>query len=196
MRHICTGNISSNLPSKVTADAIQKCIDSLEDEQQKDFIRQCLVTDPASRPKARDLLFHPVLFEVTKFVSKKLYILRKESSPSPIWGGNFSQAFILCRCILSNFLQPTHSSKTQVDSDLIHSCTKLWSFFFNAKQNTSWNTCIYQNIFKMTTFANIAWNLFLSFMSPFPDNSIRSCNDEINLFPEFDMRKFGQRFLV
>merc|ERR1712126_655369 len=38
--------------------------ESLEDEQQKDFIRQCLVTDPASRPKARDLLFHPVLFEV------------------------------------------------------------------------------------------------------------------------------------
>ena len=70
MRHICTRNISSILPSKVTADAIQKCIDSLEDEQQKDFIRQCLVTDPASRPKARDLLFHPVLFEVTKFVSK------------------------------------------------------------------------------------------------------------------------------
>ena len=53
--------ISTN---QVTAEAIQKCIDSLEDEQQKDFIRQCLVTDPASRPKARDLLFHPVLFEV------------------------------------------------------------------------------------------------------------------------------------
>ena len=50
--------------NQVTAEAIQKCIDSLEDEQQKDFIRQCLVTDPASRPKARDLLFHPVLFEV------------------------------------------------------------------------------------------------------------------------------------
>jgi len=49
---------------QVTAETIQKCIESLEDEQQKDFIRQCLVTDPASRPKARDLLFHPVLFEV------------------------------------------------------------------------------------------------------------------------------------
>ena len=53
-----------NVANQVTAEAIQKCIDSLEDEQQKDFIRQCLVTDPASRPKARDLLFHPVLFEV------------------------------------------------------------------------------------------------------------------------------------
>ena len=62
---ICTINFQTN---QVTAEAIQKCIDSLEDEQQKDFIRQCLVTDPASRPKARDLLFHPVLFEVTKFI--------------------------------------------------------------------------------------------------------------------------------
>ena len=49
---------------QVTAETIQKCIESLEDEQQKDFIRQCLVTDPARRPKARDLLFHPILFEV------------------------------------------------------------------------------------------------------------------------------------
>ena len=57
-------NFTKILSNQVTAEAIQKCIDSLEDEQQKDFIRQCLVTDPASRPKARDLLFHPVLFEV------------------------------------------------------------------------------------------------------------------------------------
>ena len=28
------------------------------------------------------------------------------------------------------------------------------------------------------------------------NDSIRFCNDEINLFPEFDMRKFGRRFLV
>ena len=80
----------------MTAEAIQKCIDSLEDEQQKDFIRQCLVTDPASRPKARDLLFHPVLFEVqTSFSIVKL---------------------LFSRCILLNFWQLTHSLKTQVGS--------------------------------------------------------------------------------
>jgi len=49
---------------QVTPEAIEKCIDSLEDAQQKDFIRKCLVSDPSKRPKARDLLFHPVLFEV------------------------------------------------------------------------------------------------------------------------------------
>jgi len=48
----------------VTKETIEKCIESLEDEGQKDFIRKCLVTDPLERPKARDLLFHPVLFEV------------------------------------------------------------------------------------------------------------------------------------
>jgi len=31
---------------------------------QKDFIRRCLRKDPADRPTARELLFHPVLFEV------------------------------------------------------------------------------------------------------------------------------------
>lgn len=49
---------------QVTQEAIEKSIDSLEDEMQKDFIRKCLIRDPRLRPNARDLLFHPVLFEV------------------------------------------------------------------------------------------------------------------------------------
>jgi len=49
---------------QVTQEAIEKSIDSLEDEMQKDFIRKCLILDPRLRPNARDLLFHPVLFEV------------------------------------------------------------------------------------------------------------------------------------
>ena len=49
---------------QTSQDAIEKCIDSLEDEMQKNFIRKCLIKDPLLRPKARDLLFHPVLFEV------------------------------------------------------------------------------------------------------------------------------------
>jgi len=49
---------------QVTPEAIEKSIDSLEDAMQKDFIRKCLIRDPNSRPNARDLLFHPVLFEV------------------------------------------------------------------------------------------------------------------------------------
>ena len=48
----------------VTEESIQRTIDSLEDEMQKDFIRKCLLKDPKQRPTARELLFHPVLFEV------------------------------------------------------------------------------------------------------------------------------------
>ncbi len=48
----------------VTEESIQRTIDSLEDEMQKDFIRKCLRKVPEERPTARELLFHPVLFEV------------------------------------------------------------------------------------------------------------------------------------
>ncbi|KAG6799850.1 nuclear receptor-binding protein [Apis mellifera caucasica] len=48
----------------VTDDNVRKTIESLDDGQQKDFIRKCLQVDPLSRPSARELLFHPVLFEV------------------------------------------------------------------------------------------------------------------------------------
>ncbi|XP_035718360.1 nuclear receptor-binding protein homolog isoform X1 [Vespa mandarinia] len=48
----------------VTDENIRKTIESLDDSQQKDFIRKCLEVDPLCRPSARELLFHPVLFEV------------------------------------------------------------------------------------------------------------------------------------
>lgn len=48
----------------VNEENIQKTIDSLEDPQQKDFIRKCLDKNPHTRPTARELLFHPLLFEV------------------------------------------------------------------------------------------------------------------------------------
>lgn len=48
----------------ITEEVIQKTIDSLENPLQKDFIQQCLRKDPNNRPSARDLLFHPIIFEV------------------------------------------------------------------------------------------------------------------------------------
>lgn len=50
--------------SFVSRDTIKKAIDMLDNDLQKDFIRKCLAENPADRPTARELLFHPVIFEV------------------------------------------------------------------------------------------------------------------------------------
>ncbi|XP_013788109.2 nuclear receptor-binding protein-like [Limulus polyphemus] len=59
---IIPGNGDSG--TQITSEVIKKTIESLEDPLQKDFIRRCLSQNPAERPKARELLFHPLIFEV------------------------------------------------------------------------------------------------------------------------------------
>lgn len=48
----------------INEEIITRTIESLENPLQKDFIQQCLRKDPNQRPSARDLLFHPIIFEV------------------------------------------------------------------------------------------------------------------------------------
>ncbi|XP_065311406.1 nuclear receptor-binding protein isoform X3 [Dermacentor albipictus] len=50
--------------TQITEEVVNKTIESLENVQQKDFIRKCLRKNPLERPTARELLFHPVIFEV------------------------------------------------------------------------------------------------------------------------------------
>ncbi|KAG8195973.1 hypothetical protein JTE90_028947 [Oedothorax gibbosus] len=57
-----SGNGESS--SQINDEVVKRTIESLENPLQKDFIQQCLRKNPANRPSARQLLFHPVIFEV------------------------------------------------------------------------------------------------------------------------------------
>lgn len=50
--------------NQVTDDVVDKTIESLETPLQKDFIRKCLCKDASKRLSVRELLFHPIIFEV------------------------------------------------------------------------------------------------------------------------------------
>jgi len=76
------GNPDNEGSTLVTEESIQRTIDSLEDEMQKDFIRKCLRKKPEERPTAGGLLFHPVLFEVHSLKLLAAHIL--VNTPAPI----------------------------------------------------------------------------------------------------------------
>uniref|UniRef100_W8C341 Nuclear receptor-binding protein homolog n=2 Tax=Ceratitis capitata TaxID=7213 RepID=W8C341_CERCA len=50
--------------SSISEETILRTINSLEHDLQRDLIFKCLRRNPAERPSANDLLFHPLLFEV------------------------------------------------------------------------------------------------------------------------------------
>lgn len=47
----------------VTSELIKQSIEALDD-MQKDFVNRCLEADPTKRPTIKELVFHPLLFEV------------------------------------------------------------------------------------------------------------------------------------
>ncbi|GBM34692.1 Nuclear receptor-binding [Araneus ventricosus] len=75
-----TGNGESS--SHVTEDIINKTIDSLENSQ-KDFILKCLEKNPSERPTARQLLFHPVIFEVHSLKLLSAHVIVKAALYQP-----------------------------------------------------------------------------------------------------------------
>ena len=71
----------------VTEENIHRTIESLDDEQQKDFIHKCLHKEASHRPNARELLFHPLLFEVhsLKLLSAHALVHSTGKFCGPIW---------------------------------------------------------------------------------------------------------------
>lgn len=66
----------------VSEKQIQQTIASLEDANQRDFLQKCLHEDPSKRSTVRELLFHPLLFEVP---SLKLLSAHSIANSSPIF---------------------------------------------------------------------------------------------------------------
>lgn len=64
---------------KVTEENVRQTIDLLEDERQKDFIEKCLRKNPEERWTARELLFHPLLFEVHSLKLLAAHVLVRNS---------------------------------------------------------------------------------------------------------------------
>lgn len=54
----------SETGNQVTDEVVNKTIESLENTLQKDFIRKCLAKNSSERLSVRQLLFHPIIFEV------------------------------------------------------------------------------------------------------------------------------------
>jgi len=48
----------------ITDDVVNEAIETLENPIQKDLVLKCLESNPEKRPTARELLFHPALFEI------------------------------------------------------------------------------------------------------------------------------------
>lgn len=59
---------SNSESTAINEETIQRTIFSLESDLQRDLIRKCLNPQPQDRPSANDLLFHPLLFEVSKSI--------------------------------------------------------------------------------------------------------------------------------
>ncbi|XP_019866625.1 nuclear receptor-binding protein homolog isoform X2 [Aethina tumida] len=66
--------------TKVTDENIRKTIESLDDEQQKDFIQKCLQPRPEDRPTAKELLFHKLLFEVHSLKLLAAHVLVRKTA--------------------------------------------------------------------------------------------------------------------
>ncbi|CAF1080241.1 unnamed protein product [Rotaria magnacalcarata] len=77
----------------VTEAVVNEAIETLENPVQKDLVLQCLKTDPVKRPTARELLFHPALFEIPTLKLLSVHSLADDirSKPDRLFVSPFHQ---------------------------------------------------------------------------------------------------------
>ncbi|XP_035229920.1 nuclear receptor-binding protein homolog [Stegodyphus dumicola] len=75
--------INGDTGNQVTDEVVNKTIESLENPLQKDFIRKCLCKNPSERLTARELLFHPIIFEVHPLKLLTAHVVMKITSYQP-----------------------------------------------------------------------------------------------------------------
>ncbi|XP_064626904.1 nuclear receptor-binding protein-like [Lineus longissimus] len=88
----------------VPKEAIMKALDSLDDKLQQDFMRQCLNEDPVLRPRAREMLFHTVLFEVhsLKVLAAHCFVKDANNIPDNVTGENKSSSRVDPKTVIAS----------------------------------------------------------------------------------------------
>lgn len=85
--------ITNGESTQITKETVEKTIESLDNELQKDFIRKCLAENPADRPSAKDLLFHPVIFEVPTLALLATHSILNNSPSCQLTDETFQRTF-------------------------------------------------------------------------------------------------------
>jgi len=73
--------MASGENKRVNEEDITKAINELDDPLQQNFIRKCISKEAADRPSARELLLHPVLFEVPSLKLIAAHCFNKNIGP-------------------------------------------------------------------------------------------------------------------
>lgn len=69
--------------NQITEEVINKTIESLDNPLQRDFIEKCIKSDSLQRPTARELLFHPIIFEVPSLRLLSAHVIVSTPSYQP-----------------------------------------------------------------------------------------------------------------
>ena len=85
--------ITNGESTQITKETVEKTIESLDNELQKDFIRKCLAVNPADRPSAKGLLFHPVIFEVPTLALLATHSILNSSPSCQLTDETFQRTF-------------------------------------------------------------------------------------------------------